>query len=158
MIEESNAAVDMALSNATRTAPSVTRPGNSPSVVALLVLAVGGCDTSGCNGGGGLDFTNGVDPASATPAVLVDVEDVSIWTSSWDNPPIQGLVMLSDDHAATRAGSDWSYSRFDLDVDDGSSFPIPWPQQNGTYTSDACPTCLGPNMFWEAHGLKLGAG
>jgi len=64
--------------------------------------------------------------------------------------------MLSNDHAATRAGSDWSYSRFDLDVDDGSSFPIPWPQQDGTYTSDACPTCLGSNMLWEAHGLRLG--
>mgnify|MGYP000337543633 CR=1 FL=1 len=122
----------------------------------LLAVLLGGCDPSGCNGGGGLDFTNGVDPASGTPAVLVDTRVASIWTSSWDNPPIQGRLVLDKDHAATRSAPDWSYTRFDLDVDDGSTFPIPWPQQEGTYTSDACATCLGANMFWEAHGLELG--
>lgn len=122
-------------------------------VCQLFFMLLPACDASSCNGGGGLDFDNDIDPIAGAPSTLLSMAGgdgkTAVWSVRWDNPPVQSTATLGATHAAVRSDSTWDYSRFDLTLDDGALGLLPWPSAQGTWDKD------NPQMPWEAHGLAL---
>lgn len=139
----------------------------------LTVLAFGvgymGCDP--------IDTQNGIDPLPGIDAQVVTQNGVQIWQTKRDNPPIWSRMRLRDTQYAIRGplpGSEpcpafggcadaWEYGRFNLTAAHGPlggllGDPLAtWPLGIGLYEGPdgTCSTCDGPDMPWEAHGLRL---
>jgi hypothetical protein len=133
------------------------------------LVAVFGVGYMGCTP---IDTQNGVDPLPGINAQVVTQDGVQIWHTKRDNPPIWSRIMLRDRQEAIRgplpgAGTcpafgacadAWEYDLFNLAAGTNIGERLPtWPLGVGFYEgpSGTCTTCEGPELPWEAHGLRL---
>ncbi len=139
-----------------------------------VLLVVFGAAYVGCQP---IDVQNGVDPVAGIDAQVVTVNGTQIWQTRRDNPPVWSRMTLRARQYAVRGplpGSSpcpafggctdaWEYGLFNLTAAQGplgsqlGNPLVTWPLGVGLYEGlgSTCSTCEGPEMQWEAHGLRL---
>jgi hypothetical protein len=145
--------------------------GSESGTVLLIVL---GMAQMGCQP---IDLQNGVDPLPGIGAQIVTQSGTQIWQTKRDNPPVWSRMTLRARQYAVRgpllgAGfcptfggctDAWEYDHFNLTAAQGplgtqlGNPLVTWPLGVGLYegADGTCSTCEGPEMPWEAHGLRL---